>query len=268
MKGQAEPYAFPDAAQLQAQEPEPEPELPEQAEPEGPQPPPVPGPQTPIDFAKLEAEMILKDAHKQAEELLEQARRDAQLEAEEIFQQARQAGERDGYEDGLARAVREGEAQRTAQAAQLAAEVQQFLERASASLDTLMDQSVNDLRDLSITIAEKVVRVSLKSSGEVIGRMIQSAIDKHKRREWVQIYIADCDARRMAQVPKQLSAALAALSGRVRIIPMADDESGTCIIEMPDEIIDASASTQLSNIKNLLTDTPPGDDETDFRLTF
>ena len=33
---------------------------------------------------------------------------------------------------------------------------------------------------------------------------------------------------------------------------MADDESGTCIIEMPDEIIDASVSTQLDNIKDIL----------------
>ena len=34
---------------------------------------------------------------------------------------------------------------------------------------------------------------------------------------------------------------------------MADDDSGTCVIEMPDEIIDASASTQLGNIRGLLS---------------
>ena len=37
---------------------------------------------------------------------------------------------------------------------------------------------------------------------------------------------------------------------------MADDEAGTCIIEMPDEIIDASAATQLNNIRTLLADAP------------
>ena len=42
------------------------------------------------------------------------------------------------------------------------------------------------------------------------------------------------------------------LSDRVRVIPMADDESGTCIIEMPDEIIDASVSTQLDNLRGVL----------------
>ena len=46
---------------------------------------------------------------------------------------------------------------------------------------------------------------------------------------------------------------LAGLSEHIKIIPMQEDESGTCIIEMPDEIIDASASTQLQNIRELLS---------------
>ena len=35
-------------------------------------------------------------------------------------------------------------------------------------------------------------------------------------------------------------------------------ESGTCIIETPDEIIDASAATQLNNIRSILMDTAGG----------
>ena len=50
----------------------------------------------------------------------------------------------------------------------------------------------------------------------------------------------------------ELTAMLAGLSDHIKIIPMADDESGTCIIEMPDEIIDASASTQLNNLRDIL----------------
>jgi len=57
----------------------------------------------------------------------------------------------------------------------------------------------------------------------------------------------------------QLVTALASISEQVRIIPMADDETGTCIIEMPDEIIDASAATQINNIRSMLSDIPAGD---------
>ena len=47
---------------------------------------------------------------------------------------------------------------------------------------------------------------------------------------------------------------------------MADDEAGTCIIEMPDEIIDASAATQLNNIRTMLSDTPAGGVDTNLNL--
>ena len=57
----------------------------------------------------------------------------------------------------------------------------------------------------------------------------------------------------------RLTPALSALSDHIRIVPMADEESGTCIVEMPDTIIDASASTQMANIKALLADIPADD---------
>ena len=37
---------------------------------------------------------------------------------------------------------------------------------------------------------------------------------------------------------------------------MYSTQTGTCIIEMPDEIIDASAGTQLSNIRDQLAEIP------------
>ncbi|MEI3361583.1 MAG: hypothetical protein V8R75_02855 [Oscillospiraceae bacterium] len=53
-----------------------------------------------------------------------------------------------------------------------------------------MDENIGELRELAIAVAEKVIAISLRSSSEVIGRMIQAAVDKRKRREWVRIYIA------------------------------------------------------------------------------
>jgi flagellar assembly protein FliH len=127
-------------------------------------------------------------------------------------------------------------------------------------------QTQDELLELCLSIAEKVVRVSLKSSSEVIVRMIQTATERMKRQEWVHIYIAECDAKQLVKLPQSLASALSALSGRVRIIPMADDEAGTCIIEMPDEIIDASAATQLNNIRSLLSDAPAGGMDTNLNL--
>ncbi len=277
----AEPYHFPDAAELA--EPEPEEELapageetppgegapePEEADPEGAAPPqpeakaePEPEEEvqeSPISFAQVQAQEILADARRDAERILQQARDDADREAENVFSRAREEGYQEGYAAGMAQANLEAKQLREEQAQRQEEEVHRFLEQAGTALDRQMDQSVADLRDLAMAVAEKVVCVSLKSSADVIARMIQTAIDKRKKKEWVHIYIAECDARRLTQMPAALTNALSALSDRVRIIPMADDESGTCIIEMPDEIVDASAATQLGNLRTILTDTAGG----------
>lgn len=212
----------------------------------------------PISFAQIQADSILEDARRQAEEILNKARVEAEEEAFRIFEASRQSGSEAGYSEGLTRgmaqAMEENEQFRKEQAEELTRQVKQFLDRAGEALDRQMDENAGQLRDLAMAVAEKIICVSLKSSEGVIARMIQTALEKRKRREWVHIYIAECDAKSLSPMPASLSAALSAISDRVRIIPMAEDESGTCIIEMPDEIIDASAGTQLNNIRSMLLD--------------
>lgn len=261
----AEPYRFPAAEDLTAAvpEPPPPPDAAPEPEPQAAETAPEPAESLdPVSYAQIQADRILRDAERRAKEILEQARQEAEKQSAAILEESRQAGLEAGRAEGVAQGVQqaleEGREARERQAQAMEAEVAQFLERAGQALDRQMDDNVEELRDLALAIAEKVVSVSLKSSSEVICRMIQAAIDKRKRREWVHIYIAECDAKQLVKLPQSLTAALSALSGRVRIIPMADDEAGTCIIEMPDEIIDASAATQLNNIRNLLSDTPAG----------
>lgn len=254
MAPRAENYAFPDASDLTQPDVTPELEEPECPEPEEELIVEVPGPKTPVDFAKLEADAILQKAQEQADELLARVREQAAKDVEEQYAAAHQEGYDAGYAEGIARAMAEAKDQREAQALEQAKRVQQFIEAATKEQDALIDQNVDELRDLAIAIAEKVVRVSLKSSSDIIGRMILAATEKRKRREWVHIYIAGCDAKGVAETPPALSAALSSLSDHVRIVPMAEEESGTCLIETPDEIIDASVSTQFSNIKRVLSD--------------
>ena len=51
-----------------------------------------------------------------------------------------------------------------------------------------------------------------------------------------------------------ITTTLGALSQHIKVVPMADDEGGTCIVETPEEIVDASVSTQMSNIRDVLYD--------------
>ncbi|MCI8909081.1 MAG: F0F1 ATP synthase subunit delta [Oscillibacter sp.] len=262
----AEPYQFLEAEELVPETPPPEPpeteeDLPDPLEQEIAEAAAIEEEAPdPVSFAQVQADRILQDAQRQADALLAEALDGARRQTDEIHEAARregfEAGRAEGIQTGFAQAMEESRLAREKDAAALAAEVQKFLDQAGRALDRQLDSNVAELRDLALTVAEKVISVSLKSSSEVIGRMIQTAVDRRKRREWVRIYIAECDAKHLAQMPASLVSALNALSERVRIIPMADDEPGTCIIEMPDEIVDASAATQLNNIRNLLSDTP------------
>ncbi|MCI9677380.1 MAG: F0F1 ATP synthase subunit delta [Oscillospiraceae bacterium] len=217
-------------------------------------PPPAPDSGEPVRYAQLQAELILKEAREEAESVLARARETAQQELEDIRAGARDEGYREGYAQGAARAVEDAIRDREAVAQRLEEEVRAFLEKATLAKEEMLLQTRDEMLDLCIAVAEKVVRVSLRSSSEVIVRMIQTATERLKRQEWVHIYISGCDARGAAQITPALTTALGALSQHIKLIPMGDGEDGTCIIETPEEIIDASVSTQMSNIRDLLRD--------------
>lgn len=239
------------AAPLREEEPIPEEEV--QPQEEAPSAAPA-GPGGPVQYAQLQAELILKQAREEAEELIANARAAAKAEQEEIRMGARDEGYREGYAQGISKAMEDAQRDREAVAERLEKEVQAFLEKADMAREEFVRQSQDELLDLCIAVAEKVVRVSLKSSSEVIVRMIQTATERMKRQEWVHIYISGCDTKGAAQISPALTTALGALSQHVKIIPMGDDEGGTCIVETPEEIIDASVSTQMTNIRDLLRD--------------
>ena len=267
MEPNAQTYILPDASEIQIEGEElfspaeeeaapPEAEADGTAEPVEPEaaPPPEPKPETPVHYAQLQAELIMNRAREEAEQLLQQAREQARQEQEEIRAGARDEGYREGYAQGIAKAMDDSVRDREATAARLEQEVQAFLQKATLAREEMLLQTREELLDLCLSIAEKVVRVSLKSSSEVIVRMIQNATERMKRQEWVHIYISGCDARQLTRISPALTGTLGALSQHIKVVPMGDDEGGTCIVETPEEIVDASVSTQMSNIRDVLHD--------------
>ena len=210
----------------------------------------------PIDFAKVQAEAIVAEARQEAEELREKAMAQLEAEMEELKKQAHTEGYQAGFAQGMAEGRQEAKVQREQMAQEQEREVTAFLKEAVKARDRLLEDSKQDLKELALAIAEKVIHVSLKSSGDILIRIIEAATAKRRRCEWVQVYIADCDAKASVSTVPELTDYLSRLSDRVRVIPMTGDESGTCIIEMPDEIIDASVSTQLDNLRGIITDEP------------
>ena len=265
--GEASEYVFKPAEELKVEPwrpkkaaPSPEktaPPAPAAEEPPAPEPVPEPAPEPtpetdPIYFARIQANAILADAQEEAQQYKEQVRVELEAELEKARKAAREEGYSRGYAEGMASAMQEGAEERQRMAQEQVKAIEGFMEGAARARDRMLDNAREELKDLAIAVAEKVIHVSLKNSSDIILRMVDAATDTHKRCEWAHIYVADCDVGGKAYTVPELTAALSHIAERVRVIPMPDEESGTCIVELPDVILDASVSTQLENIKETL----------------
>lgn len=204
------------------------------------------------DFDKI-AQTIIDDAKKQADEMLEKAK----LDAEKIKEEAFEEGHKNGYEIGfnevkedVYKELRGKEEQKTLEYLN---ELKEVINDLSLEKDKILANYKLNLIDIAISVAEKIVQVSLKTSGEIIERMILSATERLASKEWVKIYISRTDAELMIEGGIDIIQALSNLSDNIKVIPMENEGQGTCIIEFPDEIIDASASTQVENIRDIIS---------------
>ena len=261
----ASPYVFQPAMDLQVtpRQPEPEPEVDETSgtadDPGYPEDAPKSAGELkredPVSFAQVQAEALLREARRDVEQYKEEALQQFEDELEAERESARKEGYDQGFAAGMAEAEREGKVQREVLAAEQIREVKNFLEAAARARDAMLDDTREEIKDMALAIAEKIIQVSLKNSSDIIQRMVDAATDTHKRSQWAHIYVADCDLRGKAMTAPELTAALSHIAERVRVVPMADDESGTLIVELPDVIMDASVSTQLGNIREILKNT-------------
>ncbi len=193
--------------------------------------------QAALEEAEEKARILVSDARAQAEYLRRKA-------FEEGHEEGRQAGIREAYDEQrkiLDEEVRE-----------LQNNISEVLQSVSIEKEKLLEQYVDDLRKISLAIAEKIVQTSLQSSSDIIKRMILAATDKITKKQWAKIYITKCSAGVSMEVDAEFLEALSRLSDNIKIVTMDNGEEGTCIIELPDEIIDASVGTQLENIKDIL----------------
>ena len=199
-------------------------------------------------FATEAANEIIAEAEKKAEQILADARGQADILRQKAF--------RDGYEEGCQNGTRDAyEEQRKLldqEIRQLQTNAADVIESVSIEKAKLLEQYVDDLKRISLAVAEKIIQTSLQSSGDIVKRMILAATDKITKKQWAKIYITKCDTGISMDVDTEFLDAMSKLSENIKIITMDNGEEGTCIIELPDEIIDASVSTQLENIKDIL----------------
>ena len=119
-----------------------------------------------------EARQLLEEAKQEAKELLEQAK----SQAEEELAAAKEEGYRTGYGKGYREGMARGEADCKENYKEKLTTFENDIRRALASVEQAKENSLrrylDELKDCAIAIGEKVIHISLRSSGEVIKRMM------------------------------------------------------------------------------------------------
>lgn len=201
-----------------------------------------------IENAKKDATQTLVQAKNQAEKLIEEA----QEEIETLRKEAFNEGFKSGYEEGYRKAAKEQD--KVFKGMQQS--FQQDMEVALSSIESAKEKSLrtylDELKNCAIAIAEKVIHISLTSSGDIIKRMIISEAEKLKETAWVKVYMEKTDYEMMMEADADVISELSRLSNNIKFIVMDQDKRGSCIIETPEEIVDISVDTQLENIKEIL----------------
>lgn len=199
-----------------------------------------------------EIQKLLEDARAEADQILKESRK----KAEEEYETAREAGYRAGYSTGYEESRRRAEGECRMEYEKQLQNFQEDVRTALQSVETAKERCLrnylDELKDCAIAIGEKVIQISLRSSGEVIRQMIISATEKLKKTAWVKIYINKNDYDMMMEADADIIDELSHLSDNIKFVVMDKEENGSCIIEMPEEIVDVSVNTQIENIKDIL----------------
>lgn len=205
------------------------------------------------ELRKAEWQRQMDEMMLQAEKVLENARETAERIKNEAYEEGLEAGRKAGYEEGF----REGEAEGLDNYRKKTVELEDMLASCIVDVEAqkakTLEKYMDDLKEVSLAIGEKIVRTSLRSNARVIERMILAATEKLKKSAWAKIYIGATQeiGRDISADPRFLQE-LGNLSDTVKIIIMEGEEPGTCIVERPDEIIDVSVGTQLENIREIM----------------
>jgi flagellar assembly protein FliH len=206
-----------------------------------------------INESMARANEILKDADGEAAAILA----DAHAKAEQLLEQARAAGHKEGYDDGLAQGKKTAEAEfQSTMSSRVDAgltEVKELLAELENQKQRLVREYMGELRDLSVTIAEKIIHKDLREYADTIEKIILAATERSKNQQWVKINLARHDADLLVQADIDIAESLKHISGNVTVTVMDNSQPGDCIIEFPDQIIDAGVKTQLDNIREMIS---------------
>jgi flagellar assembly protein FliH len=208
-----------------------------------------------------QARIIIEEAKKSAEELIEQ--RTEALNQECLSE--KDAARKEGFEQGLAEGVvagretgyQEGYQQGTLQAEESNREyvegVLHVIDCLEETKKQVIEEQHNNLTVLAVSIAERILGQTLNADDTKMCAVIEQALEQYQQQEWLNCYFSYDFLDALKTKNGEIFEKLQQISKGIRFLPSKELEDTDCIIELPAAVMDIGIDAQMNKIKKVLS---------------
>jgi flagellar assembly protein FliH len=194
--------------------------------------------------AEEDAGRILAEAGEKIRRLEEESRAGLEAARKEAEEQGRAAGREEGFTEGNA------EVERLIQRTQI------MLERAQDKRGEILTETEQEIIDLVLLIARKVVKVISENQRTVILQNVVQALRKVKTRGNVTIRVNLADLKLTTEHIKDFIQRVEEVKS-IQVVEDSSVDSGGCIIETDFGEVDARISSQLAELETKILEISP-----------
>lgn len=213
------------------------------------------------EIAELEAEREKlaryegMDIDGEVVKILKQAEEDAAAIRDAAVGEAGEAAEAlksQGYLDGLEQGASEARLQVKEENRRGVEALSALLEELSGLKDGLVARHEDEIVELSLAVAEKVVGKQIREDRQAVVDMLREVLEQNRREEYIKIRMSGDLMPVQAKVSEQIREILETLCQQVDIVVESEAAPGQLIVETASGFTDLSVGTQLGNLREVL----------------
>lgn len=189
-----------------------------------------------LQTARQEAEKIIMTANEEAAGIVTKGRE----QAAQIQQEAQQQGWQDGFNQGAQVAAAEYSGK--------LAEAENIVKKAHLERQELIAGSEEEIVQLAMAVARKVICTELKINPEAIIEIVKRALLKVSDREMVTVRVNTDDLDIAISAQEQISQSVQGIK-KFKVLADTGVSQGGCVVETPNGNVDARIERQLSEME-------------------
>ena len=194
--------------------------------------------------AEQSAQKIIEDAKAEAAKILEQANSDKSEISKKSYKEGYDKGHEDGYNTGKDEVTR------------LVERTHKILESVMSRREEILSETEQQIVELVILMARKVVKVLSESQKSVVMANVLQALKKVKGRGSVTLRVNLSDVKLTSEHVQDFIKQVENVQG-ITVLEDSTVEKGGCIVETDFGAIDARIQSQLSELENKILEISP-----------